>query len=936
MKPLDSFRSTEILSPDDLFVRPSCWDHPQVLARSSPRERLVQHADRTIQAGQDYLDREMGDRYNAILRAVQGLWDGTDDRINPPSVNALHQLIGLALYYHDIGKLNEFFQVAITDRAGVSRDHPVTDACFKPASGTDNHAPYSAWLFYRMGCGPIEQHLLDEPTLVWPILVAVIAHGMHRHHSSSKNITADLVVMNQPGLEDWLEAETTLADYPACEQSLGMKLFGNAKQEGEVIGKLLKNGGFFDDRADSRHLYSLARLVHGLILQADHRAAEQARRGTSPEEPVARIPSDYTIDPFFDIDEDYNQTALRDGPDYDQPVDTMTDQNNLRSRMLQDVRDQLDSLEKPGHFFFLRAPTGAGKTNLSAYAVHRLLAMKPDLDRAIFSYPFINVIEQNEQQIRERFDTEDVPVSSYYSSRPIGKQDDGSIRYRRKQTLRAPVNIITTVNLVDSILGTGKNDRKSWPNLADSVVVIDEIQSIDPERWQELQWHFEMLADHLNTHFIYTSATLPGWDVLTDRKANTSEEYVDLLPDYEDYMTHPAFNRTTITDKTESDEPSVPDILDRESDKWGAPDGVMVVNTIQASRNYYERLSNQTDWEVRLLNSTHPEPYRKNLIKQFNQPSETKRLLVSTQTVECGVDLDFHFGIRAEAPGDSILQLEGRVNRENERDSDRTNLYVVPSDKASYVYGGDDGDKRYTTDQNRSNPSLESLLNTRNLQAYYDPVLIMLNNPYRGQEWTDDCSQLRWSSLDRPLIDQQSFSFFFDHLDLGTDGTFGNYSVHPGGDHPGEYSLFSEKEFAFLEQRGFSEDTIRGEAIWERLVCSGPNNTVSTNEYFRQKRIIRRIASLFTFTVTERPLESSSHADMLGAYLERKINDDDGEMTETNGLYRPEPNSTFWTTVLDTNNEPPITPEDIESGIDPDGLDEWFSRDSMNKSCLMI
>jgi CRISPR-associated endonuclease/helicase Cas3 len=93
---------------------------------------------------------------------------------------------------------------------------------------------------------------------------------------------------------------------------------------------------------------------------------------------------------------------------------------------------------------------------------------------------------------------------------------------------------------------------------------------------------------------------------------------------------------------------------------------MIVVNTISESLKIFNKIKDKhLDINVYYLSTNLIPKHRRNIIEKVKE--ELKKgeniILVSTQVVEAGVDLDFDVVIRDMAPLDSIIQVAGRCNR---------------------------------------------------------------------------------------------------------------------------------------------------------------------------------------------------------------------------------------------------------------------------------
>ena len=366
------------------------------------------------------------------------------------------------------------------------------------------------------------------------------------------------------------------------------------------------------------------------------------------------------------------------------------DREKVRKSVLKKIEDLDPETFKNGRIFFLTAPTGIGKTLTSIQAALLIAKRIKEIDkynpRIITSIPFINIIEQTKSDYINLFEEKNVLIHhsmSFKSDNNSEEIDDKSKDYLKLDSWESSVIITTFVQFFHSIF-TGKNKLlKKIHTLSGGIVILDEIQSI-PEKYLTLiGWTINKISKYYGTRFILMTATKPKIIEFANLKLNENEKMksIELLENNSEYFQK--LNRTKIIpildNKTNEDE-----LINLIESIWDKTKSLLiVVNTIGRSIALYKRIKkyiDSVDEEIELSYlSTNIIPLeRKKVIKEAKEKLEQNIpfIMISTQTIEAGVDLDFDMGIRDLSPLESIIQTAGRINREGKKEK-HCPLYVI-------------------------------------------------------------------------------------------------------------------------------------------------------------------------------------------------------------------------------------------------------------------
>lgn len=141
---------------------------------------------------------------------------------------------------------------------------------------------------------------------------------------------------------------------------------------------------------------------------------------------------------------------------------------------------------------------------------------------------------------------------------------------------------------------------------------------------------------------------------------------------------------------------------------------------------------------------------RKRMIRKIEALDSV--ILVATQVVEAGVDIDMDIGYKDISRLDSEEQFMGRINRSGRKSGI---VYFFDLDNAEKIYSGD---KRIEKDKTLVNKEMRELLTAKNFPAYYENgilPLVLAEKKKCNDENIEDFFQKTVGNLDMPKVDKR-------------------------------------------------------------------------------------------------------------------------------------------------------------------------------------
>lgn len=714
------------------------WDTNLAHRQEERRETLKEHTEKTEQYFRKICSKKkVGRGYNRFLEVY------LDDAMGKAQP-LLEEIFYSVPRYHDYGKINPVFQ---RDKMGrkINVDSEVKE-CLR-----GGHSLLSAILYLDCFLPQIKGVEDNVARSRVRHLIFVNAYVISRHHSDF-NCYLDFLY--------------------SFEEDIAGDIVGILEEDLLGLGKMnLESGAFLKEtekeirwvksgkiqKQEALYLYCYERLLYSLLVASDYYATSQFMSGVQ----IENFGEMGDVKDFLKAYQDgdlYRKIKAAKGQKGEEDI------NQLRNEMFWETEEVLEE-NYSSSIFYLEAPTGSGKSNTAMNLSFRLLE-KCDLQKIYYVYPFNTLVEQNIQTLKDSFGNMEKlmeQIAVINSITPIklsGKmgtsEEDNQHLYEKgllnRQFLNYPFILTTSVSLFDTMFSDKQEKIFGFHQLMNSVIVLDEVQNLNNQIWTEIIEFFHVFADVLNLKIILMSATLPNLNKLSESAA----EPVYFIKDRNHYFHHSLFRERVELDFHLLDEERdrILDCLVEEIIDKSQANKKILVEFIKkkTAKSFYknvvlEQENGNISVPVYLLTGD-DNMYERNCVLREIKKKDKPCILIATQVVEAGVDIDMDIGYKDISILDSEEQFLGRINRSSQRSGI---AYFFDYDKPQRIYKND---YRISEEIRLPSQSMREILSTKDFGAYYDCIIetIRRNNHQYTKENIDDFYKKTVACLEHPDI----------------------------------------------------------------------------------------------------------------------------------------------------------------------------------------
>lgn len=704
-----------IIPIEDIIVKPELFYAHSDRDNGKNPEILKEHVDRCYHYFEELWEHK---NFKAVFENFQ---KELAPELSDEGIKLFYSLIVNVIIFHDCGKINPRFQ-SIKMKNTLKKWTAID--CL---DGT-KHSILSAAIYLDYFYEKIQESLLskDEKNMIH-VFMLVNAYVISRHHG------------NLSRFEEFLEEfqpNRQLADIFSCmNQGDFAEVYHGpfCKRDRHMMNMPRQNTriyhSFLEKQSSHAGLYTYIRFLFSVLVSCDYYATSEYDNGIQMSAFGTIENTEFATQ--YEQSERVKQIR-RLNPE--SCVDDKKDINILRNRMFYEAEQTLLK-NKDTNIAFIEAPTGAGKSNLAMNCSLKLL--DKNINKIFYVYPFNTLVEQNYDTLEKIYGQTDIfkSIAVINSITPIPlngtrkfwenlDKEENEKFYQKalldRQFLNYPFILTTHVNLFQIMFGCEREAAISFYQLAGSVVVLDEIQSYKNVLWTEIMMFLQCYSRLLNMKIIIMSATLPKLDMLT----GNHEKVVNLIENPEKYFQDARFKKRVALSYELLYQDKKIEMKELYAHVLGqAQKGrklLMEFITKTSAEKFYHMLteSGQEDLQIFCMTGDDNQIDRKRILREMDTADKDKAvILVATQVVEAGIDIDMDIGYKDISKLDSEEQFIGRINRNFKR---KGVVYFFDMDNESGIYKED---YRVDTAYTLRKDEMKQLLADKNFGKYYDYIL---------------------------------------------------------------------------------------------------------------------------------------------------------------------------------------------------------------------
>ena len=339
---------------------------------------------------------------------------------------------------------------------------------------------------------------------------------------------------------------------------------------------------------------------------------------------------------------DWNQSKFDKEIDTSELINTKSKLYPIRNVIQNEL---LGNIEYDKPIIVINAPTGCGKTKVFLDSINRFQSKYKNLERIFYFSPLLALTEDFEDKLAKTVrDLDQILIYNHLFSGSIEDKkriSEGSNVYEshwifENESFNRPFIITTTQRLLITIFSNNHADKLKLASFRNSLLIIDEVQTIPKYILGSLIYILETMYKFLGTRTILVSATIPHElrsIPITQPSNKAPISYLNLT-------------KKRITFQTWSK-------LDIKGGRT-----LIMANTRRKAANIFNSIHERFP-NILYLSSAIRKRDKIKILSQFHEKARStgQFMLVSTQVVEAGVDISFSHVFREKAPLDSIIQV---------------------------------------------------------------------------------------------------------------------------------------------------------------------------------------------------------------------------------------------------------------------------------------